>query len=162
MLCVHMYIVVWIFSSHISWQHARLQTRLGLRFQNPDTILVSLKLKSLQPTFWFNSDNTLQRDEIFSLVLFLIWRKFWFKSWTHVKQLGSSKPLMLIVKPTLVQSKTCKICCHSCVANSSFQWHTLNLQNQIKVEYLAIRSARMVIQYVHFPCDIWIITLKHG
>ncbi len=45
--CVYMSIVVWIFSSHISWQHARLQTRLGLRFQNPDTILLSLKLKNL-------------------------------------------------------------------------------------------------------------------
>jgi competence transcription factor ComK len=44
---VYMSIVVWIFSSHISWQHARLQTRLGLRFQNPDTILLSLKLKNL-------------------------------------------------------------------------------------------------------------------
>jgi hypothetical protein len=142
MLCVHMYIVVSIFSSRIWWQHARLQTRLGLRLQNPDTILLSLKLESLQPTFWFNSDNTLQRDEIFSLVLFLIWRKLWFKSWTHVKQLWSLKPLMLIAKPTLVQSKTCKICCHSCVANSSFQWHTLNLQepNQSRIPCNQVRQ----------------------
>ncbi len=131
---------------------------------------MGLKLKSLQPTFWFNSGNTLQRDEIFSLVLLLVLRKFWFKSWTHVKQLGSLKPLMLIAKPTLVQSKPCKICCHSCVANSSFQWHTLNLQepnqswipcNQVRWEWWFSMYIFHVTSEYHLKTWLNQLLLKH-